>query len=445
VVTIGGEKASSRARRLLRDESFAIRARAARAMGSLSCRDAIPELAGLLRDASPGVVPAALASLKALGASDAWRPLVDLLLEADDPAAVLDVLAALKPEPAVPFLRNALQSAWAQDRERAALGLGRLGVREAIVELRGATADPESRVRNAAARALGGLGVRDAIPDLEKALATPLGSVRVTVASALAALGSPRGKEELLQFLDRGSSAEKVAAASAVADLKMLEALPSIRRCLADDYSSVVQQGIDSLCTMGDRESLPLLVSLLESRSSGMWRDVVDALSRAEDGAWISGVEKLLRHRDNEVRAAAAEILCSKGHGEAAPELLSWAKRSLSSTLLPLNGVRRPHVWKRLGTPTLKAESGVRRLEWIERAAREAGLSVDLELPPSLAERLDASVELEPRADGRPLSAVAVLGHALEDLSLSAIVENDRLRILSRIRALRFWKTELSK
>lgn len=246
-------------------------------------------------------------------------------------------------------------------------------------------------------------------------------------------------------LLERGSSSEKVDVAACAAQLRMEPLRPLLRRLLEDADSSVVRSAISALGSMGDRESIPAVLALLESRVPDYQEEVIACLSEFGDGPWIPGVVRYLQNRRVEVRESAARILCWVGRREGVPELLSTADRTLSSSLLALNGIRRREVWKGLATTTRLRVAGLRPLDDIASVAKEAGLRLELELTAEQEDLLTREGEVAEPVHEERLSQARSLERALRGLPFEAVIESGCIRIRSRARAMVFWKGEFSK
>lgn len=119
----------------------------------------------------------------------------------------------------------------ADEREKAARKLGKLGDRDAVPALRAATADPADKVREAVAEALGRLGDRSAGPDLAALLRDPEKDVRREAVKALGLLGDEARVPDLLPLLsDRSSDIreETVEALGVIGSGHALEALRQV-------------------------------------------------------------------------------------------------------------------------------------------------------------------------------------------------------------------------
>ena len=136
---------------------------------------------------------------------------------------------------------------------------------------------------------------------------------------------------------------------------------------------------------------------------------------------------KLLEDPVSYVRFVAAQALCRLGRREGVPLILESARSNPESRwfLVILNQVRRPGVWEKVR----KAEGDLKTL------AEKAGL------------RIEESFRFEFRPDAFWISKASRLPE--EDLrrffirvvprSREIVLEDDRLRVLYRDEALKFW------
>jgi HEAT repeat protein len=189
---------TGRARADLRgDPSPAKRADAARRLGKLEAKDAVPDLAAALRDSDPTVRAAAGDALRALG------------------AAAADT---------VPALRTAI-AAETDGRAIVAMGWALIGLqvdrRELVQPLQLALRHPDIDTRFGAALALRGLvGPMELVPVYIEAMGTPIGRAQAignTPESILVQLvrrtGDRRLIPPLLEALERGTPAQRGAVA----------------------------------------------------------------------------------------------------------------------------------------------------------------------------------------------------------------------------------------
>jgi HEAT repeat protein len=193
----------------------AVRASAARQLGELKDPRALPPLTRALREKPPdipkpqnpgeffasraalqGHLPAAAArALGQLGKREAVPDLLSLTEAAETELriAVYEALALLKAREAVPAARKALVEDQEQRVRRWAVVLLRgVSVKDALPELRRALSDPDPGVRLQAAQAVGAMQDRQAIEPLEKALAQETTKeVKEAISEALRLLKAP--------------------------------------------------------------------------------------------------------------------------------------------------------------------------------------------------------------------------------------------------------------
>ncbi|SIO66439.1 putative membrane-bound dehydrogenase domain-containing protein [Singulisphaera sp. GP187] len=191
-----GDRDALPAVRLLvdRDSDTSIRVAAAKALGALEDKEALPGLIATLRVAGTPepVRDAALEAVETIGSDVAVKALVDLLGTGDTgPASrrvrLLAALGRFKAQAAVVTIVGALRDPSPEVRAAAAEALGRIGQLAGVdVPLRALLTDPAVEVRKAAITALGGLADREAIPALMAAATA--NETRFEAMQALAAM-----------------------------------------------------------------------------------------------------------------------------------------------------------------------------------------------------------------------------------------------------------------
>ncbi len=190
---------------------------------------------------------------------------------------------------AVPALRHLLgDSRWFVVRNAAEL-LGELAPADADVEIARVLTHGEPRVRRSAVQALAKLATPRAVLALLQVLHDPSPEVRVQVALALGAIRSPRALPWLLEALDRESDVDVQAAL--VTALGRIPTDESVGRLIR-----VAESGGRLL-----RKPTPLRVH------------AVQALASADTPAALDSLRRLQQDRVEEVRAAAARAMHSRG------------------------------------------------------------------------------------------------------------------------------------
>jgi len=172
------------------------------ALGEIGGRRAILGLLSMLEDPVPAVVRRAQ-EVMIEAAPDATQEIVDYLRRSSSPGArcaAVEVLGALRDPVCAPLLLELMQDADPELRikaTRAAAGVAAPSFLDAFERL---LSDPLWQVRCQAATGLGALGRPSAIPRLRAALADPAWWVRFNAARSLHELGAA-GREELERAL----------------------------------------------------------------------------------------------------------------------------------------------------------------------------------------------------------------------------------------------------
>ncbi len=351
---------------LLDDSSF-VRAQAAAGLGKTKSPDALEPLLAAANDQAVHVRSAAVESLGQLGNPRATETLIRLLddeeggwpVAADKAAAAsldklgwkppdmalqvkyllasrkADDLAALG-KPAVPPLINALLSK-NDDRVRIAVtALGKIGDPQATEPLLALLAAPGRISPSLVTEALGEIGDRRALTPLIACLKEADMSTRLAALKALGSIGDNRAAKPVAEFLNdpdkgiRGAAAEalkkfnwqpedprgKVQVALMLGDrdrlLKMGKtAVPPLVAMLLDKDESTRLEAIGALGNLGSdaEEAVVPLCSRLTSESEKEVIAVLKALGSIGDDRAAKPVAELLKHRDLNVRKAAAEAL----------------------------------------------------------------------------------------------------------------------------------------
>ncbi len=405
VARLGGPAAAPRIVACFRHEDAEVREAAVAAARPLGIRGLGPALAGLLEDSSDAVVREAAEALLETGAAEVAAKLEALV--ANESAREIGrrwaalVLGRSRPPGAAPFLLERARDAGIPVGLRVCIlhALADLGSKEAAGDLRKLLASKDEETRAAAVRAIGRLGLRDAAPELRRILAEADGDydLREAAAGALAALADP-------------------------------EALPLLRRAIEEgDFPGTAAL---ALAELGDRDSVPALLDVLHSRGDDERRDATDALARLDPAAALARLRERLKDPRSEVRGAAASSLCRLGSREGVPALLEAARWDARQSLTPLNAVRSPARWKELRD---------RKVAWMlpggsiasDRLLRlVSGMTVETEEEGRSAWIFGMDIDEEWR------SAL----HLLEDYEDDFILEGDRLRVLPRHKAFRFWQ-----
>jgi HEAT repeat protein len=292
-MTAGTEFAHCLAR--LRSPDPSLRREAAEALGECEDASAVTALVEGLRDESPGVQEAAMASLVRIGGARVVQAVLPLLRQdvatrnlaieilEQVGAAGLDLLIPLATHPD-PNLRKFITDT-----------LGKLGDRRAIPTLLAKLGDRDPNVRASAADALGAMRVEEAVPTLVGMLRDEEWVV-FSVVNALGDIGAAVSVNALLELIRTGSQPLRCAAIDALG--RVSEACVCVEPMLAlmssadSDLRDLLVKSVVSLavsCRM-DLKSLvkpgalePALNGALASRDGDILRTAVKGYGMIED------------------------------------------------------------------------------------------------------------------------------------------------------------------
>jgi len=294
------ELAIATLRAALADDSAAVRAQAAQALGRIGAAGnaVAPDLIGLLKDVDETVRCEAAEALGKVGeAGAAVNALVELLQDASPPvkASAARALGALKAAaaPALNALVPLLQDREETVRTAAAEAIGQLGHLngKATDTLIQGLASRDNVVRAQTAEALGTIGTpaQDAAPALVAALTDRNDVVRAKAVEALGKIGE------------------------AAADV----AVPSLVRALRDQDNWVSALAADALGLMGESadEAIPALIRSLRHINPQVRANAAESLGKmgAAASAARSELETVCRDEDGGVRSQAVRALGAFG------------------------------------------------------------------------------------------------------------------------------------
>jgi hypothetical protein len=179
---------------------------------------------------------------------------------------------------------------------------------------------------------------------------------------------------------------------------------------------------------------LPQLLERLGDSFWGVRMSSVAVMERWRVPEAAPQLREALADPEGFVRVAAASALCSLGFREGAPMLLEERE-----ALTRLNGLRAPDAWKRLSGKTVAGRVEGTAKEILERWAKEIGLTLDAGEAPSEERVAWLSERRVIQEEGSPMSLVEAIEKLLDE-SYELVFEADRVRLLTRDKALAFWK-----
>jgi hypothetical protein len=348
-----------------------------------------------------------------------------------------------------------------------------------------------------AAEALGMFGVKDAVPDLTVLLVQEIEGTDVPpeLMAALKRLDAGAGMAAVVEFLERGNPRPR--RFNAALNELCTKGLMIRYGCCRDAPRLPRGEAVGVLAELGGRCAIPALLKLMVDRDRPVRRAASYTLIRLADrDAWRERVG-LLGNEDGYVRQEAARALGRLGVQEALPELVpllhdpnhelraavAWSVGRLGgddvvAALLPLlededrwvriegasqivlrgreegipiimreawslnsmNALRQPDLWRRLAKTPLPGKLHGRMRDLLAEVARRVGLCV--EIPDALGCLIESDLSCERKLDPERCHT---LQDALDDLGQGIghacfIMESDRIRVLPRGEAWRFWK-----
>jgi len=297
------DQAGALAERVAGDANPNVRAAAARALGILGCREALPDLVAALQD-NEWVRFSALESLAGMGGEAAVEPILPLLSD-PSPAtrhAAIETLGAIGSPRAGDALLVHRRTAGRDERAAALKSLLRIGVPLSGDNLAGDLleifrGEEEWGTRIVALRALAGIAD-------EKAL-------RVIV--------------DIVGSLDPAKPGDEEILLAVKAALRGIGRPDPLRRLLRDPSLRFRAKGIVAEI-IGDRaegEAVPDLVALLQADLRDVRRAVVGALARIGSGEAREALLAAVRDPDGHVRKTAVSALGASGGKEAFEPILS--------------------------------------------------------------------------------------------------------------------------
>jgi hypothetical protein len=262
----------------------------------------------------------------------------------------------------------------------------------------------------------------------------------------------------MIRLLDDTSPYPRGRAIRALAELGVKDQLPQISALLSDPDWIVQNEVLRAFVALDAREKIPDIVTLLTSKEAYVRSSAASALASLGAREKIPDIARLVEDPSVIVRLAVANALCELGSREGIPALLKecadlrWPIReggsntSIGKSPRILNALRQPDLWKRLGGTSAVPDVKVTRKSNIERIAKEAGLALDWS--PSVKPDGDgwiSSRRLRPQGM-KSWTFLDELDHILygrwggsRSPRYEAVLEPDRIRIMTYDEALQFW------
>lgn len=276
-----------------------------------------------------------------------------------------------------------------------------------------------------ALQALHGLRAREAIPALVAMLEDPEPLRRQKAAYGLGELRACESEPRLIRLLS-DPDAEVVGAA--LIALQLCGGDAAVRASvplLNDPDAEIVIAALGTMQIIPSREGIPSLLGLLESDDSDLKYIAARALARIGDDRCLGVLRAWARDPWN--GGGPPEGLCRLGMREGVEDLLQSRH-----SRFPLNRLRSPEAWRRLGEGRLTEDLDGTVAERFERIARAAGLKLEIRVVPPDGRHWTS-------ARGGQTRLLDALDDT-EDLPYTAILEPDRIRVVSEAEAEAFWR-----
>ena len=234
--------------------------------------------------------------------------------------------APLVAPPPPPDLGRMLSDADVRVRRRAALAIGRVGLRDGVPLLVPLLKDADPEVRHMAAFALGLIGDRRARDPLVAALADPSLVVQGSAAEALGLLGDPMAAEPIAKAL------AQMVASGVLASMSGLPADADEPR--VETPATVFRLGVEALVRLKAYDPLASAVLDASGQPRVTWWPVAFALGHFEDRRALNALMTLAKDANPETRALAAKGLGALKDRVALPVLLPLLQSAESGVLV---------------------------------------------------------------------------------------------------------------
>jgi HEAT repeat protein len=414
----------------VKDPDPGIREASAYGLGVLRIKEGIPGLRALLeKDTSGKVRRAAAANLSLLEARDAIPAMLRLFGEGpeyfgEDVAASL---GRLNVRSIIPVCVETIRTGNETEKNTAVAILGTLRAVEAAPGLVPLLKNRDATIRMAALRGLEAIRSRDRMADIVARLRDDESCVRSLALHVVRQLNDRSAAPALMEMLEVDDEFG-LAAGELLVEWGIREAFPLFRQVLAESQAFYRPCYASLLLRTGDGEALPGLLDLIEWGEKGLCLGAVATAMDLGVEPAIPSIVVRLSDGDPEIRRAVASALCRLGRTDGVDVVLEEVQAKTE-----LNALRQPQTFRRLDRETVTGDLAGTAKQIVERIAKEAGLAVEAPADPAWA-----SWRVLPNPGDR-LTRLQVLEAALPS-RYELICEPDRIRILTRMRALDFWR-----
>lgn len=333
-------------------ESGDLRKQTVEALGEIGDPAAIPVIRPYLNLKGGEIHIAAIEAIGKLKDSESVVKLLGFLSDKNDEgrySAAAAALAAIGDRQAVEGLIAVIQNSKLKKEARrfAALRLGGAHSAAALAPLTALVNDRNAptELRSAAIFSIGETGGAEALATL-RGLAEGDNDWRRDALSAIGAMKDPAATSALIELTEKQSYADRAAAIAQLERRKAAEALPLLRKIVADKQESVEARraACGALKNMRDKQSQSALLSAADDSDKFIYADALDAMTTLFGKESRPALIAALKSRHDNVRSAAATHLREQKAGESvAPlwqsyqqETQEWAGEEMASALIEL-------------------------------------------------------------------------------------------------------------
>jgi HEAT repeat protein len=465
---LGDRESAGLIAKLLDDSQLESRKGICRALGLLGAREVAGNLQALIGQGDSDLEVAAIQALAMLGARESIPAILSALDRSNGPSGFLDfdtgmstpsaALGRFPEHDVAPELLSRLKKRYAPIRAEAAAGLGAIAHREAIAELVRLLEDFHPSVRKEAARSLGRLGAKEAIGPLRRILDRDgVGSFddlspdsgalsAIGAIHALTRLGATEAAPEFMKALRSVHEEIRELAFGSIGRLRLKTELPEILKLVAD-RDLYGEDGIPLRPEGRGRVPGNLSFGGVWAGTTGPWGSVFmpDLVAAVGGDEYVPDLVRMLPWLSSSERLSVAADLARLGSREGVPIILRTAEWGDGSGLWALNALRKPELWSHLRDSRFKGTRAWRKRElWAELGTT---LGTRCEAPRQMLWGWSSWI--------RGTDSVCDLSYAstLEDLGMSLevirslcgslysfILEDDRIRVVTKDEALAFWR-----
>lgn len=433
---LGDPRAVPALMRLLEDPSIPVRTAAANALLSLRAREAAEALERKLTDPNADVRRLAANALGTLGAT-ASTPALRKALKDKDWSVQIAAAVALGNlrapgvvEDIVPLFNDPRTASWA------ASSLGRLGDPAALPALVQALEQVKRSERPAVRRVIAETGGEKAVAILRSEIRRELGDDRADAAFLIGRYRLKGAEDRIAVAVNDPDDQVRSQALGALVVLRGEEAFPQLKKGLADPEPLTRWQALHLAAGWADPSLADAVASLRENPIPEIRRTAAVGLARMRDARGRGPLEAFLASEAPVDRQAAARNLCFLGSRKAAAALLAENDAMSFVGYYPINALRQPERVQQLFAIRFDGDlPGTDRERW-KAVAAKLGQPVDVpaDYPGDPGQSYEMS-RLWPR-----MSVWDVLEGTIGFGRMEFIVEADRIRIVTRATALKFWQ-----